>query len=418
MDEIQHLYRNQGMGMTLGPPHVTVAEGRCVGGGSEINSGLYHRLPDSIRESWKNHYQIEQFETFDLHPHYDAIEQMLSIHSPDTPHSTGALKLKHAADILGWSCVDVPRWVKRGIRQSMTETYLKHYLESGGTIISQTKARRIIPHPNGWEVVWHGPHGQESTHAHSVFVAGGAIQTPLLLQRSGITHRVGHTLGIHPTLKIIAEYDHPVSKRDDGVGRFQVDAFAPNMRFGSSAGTPLHIAQGLAGYGLPYEFDTQWNRFAVYYGMICTDTTGSIRSLWQDDTPIIRYRLTPNDLVQLGKAFDRLCVLLWASGAIRLYPSVSKVAALGHQENGDKIRAMIEKGKCQLMSIHLFGSCPMGQHPDRCVVYSFGQVHGHPGLYVADASLLGGSPSVNPQGCVMAITRRNVTHYLQQRNVS
>jgi len=418
MDEMTHLYRNQGMGVAWGPPHINVAEGRCVGGGSEINSGLYHRLPEPIRASWETRYHIKHFGTSDLTPHAEAIEQMLSIHSPDTPHSAAALKLKHAADALGWSCQDVPRWVKQGVRQTMTETYLKHYLNEGGRIISQTRVHRIRRTATGWDVVWRGPNGRGTMQARSVFVAGGAIQTPLLLRRSGITQQVGQTVGLHPTIKVIAEYDHPVSQMGDGVGRFQVDAFAPGMRFGSSVGTPLHLAQGLVGYGLPAQWDTQWNRFAVYYGMISTATTGSVRSLWQDDTPIIRYRLTPADRIQLGEAFERLCELLWASGATRLYPSVPNIAPLTRREEGHVVRRMIEKGNGHFMSIHLFGSCPMGEHPDRCAVDSFGQVHGHPGLYVADASLLGGSPSVNPQGSVMAITRRNVTHFLQQRNAS
>ena len=32
---------------------VVVAEGRCVGGSTEINSGLWHRLPEELAEEWR-----------------------------------------------------------------------------------------------------------------------------------------------------------------------------------------------------------------------------------------------------------------------------------------------------------------------------------------------------------------------------
>ena len=64
------------------------------------------------------------------------------------------------------------------------------------------------------------------------------------------------------------------------------------------------------------------------------------------------------------------------------------------------------------MTIHLFSSCPMGEDQARCVTDSFGRVHGHDDLYIADASLLCTAPGVNPQGSVMAFARRNALHFL------
>ena len=37
----------------LGRPAIAYAEGRCVGGSTEINSGLYHRLPPELAEEWQ-----------------------------------------------------------------------------------------------------------------------------------------------------------------------------------------------------------------------------------------------------------------------------------------------------------------------------------------------------------------------------
>jgi choline dehydrogenase-like flavoprotein len=55
----------------------------------------------------------------------------------------------------------------------------------------------------------------------------------------------------------------------------------------------------------------------------------------------------------------------------------------------------------------------MGQNPALCATDSFGRVPGRPNLYINDASLLPTAPSVNPQGAVMTVARRNAIHFLE-----
>ena len=50
----------------------------------------------------------------------------------------------------------------------------------------------------------------------------------------------------------------------------------------------------------------------------------------------------------------------------------------------------------------------------RCPVDSWGRVKGAYGLYVNDASVLCGAPTVNPQGSIMAVAHRNVLHLLDE----
>ena len=51
MEEMVQKYRNGGQTVALGKNTISYVEGRCVGGGSEINSGLYHRTPSVSRRS-------------------------------------------------------------------------------------------------------------------------------------------------------------------------------------------------------------------------------------------------------------------------------------------------------------------------------------------------------------------------------
>ena len=52
-DEMNNKYRNAGQTIAYGTPYINYAEGMCVGGGSEINSGLYHRIPEEVLCKWE-----------------------------------------------------------------------------------------------------------------------------------------------------------------------------------------------------------------------------------------------------------------------------------------------------------------------------------------------------------------------------
>ena len=56
LEEMVAKYRHHGLSAALGNPAIAYAEGRCVGGSTEINSGLCHRLPDDLADEWRRRY--------------------------------------------------------------------------------------------------------------------------------------------------------------------------------------------------------------------------------------------------------------------------------------------------------------------------------------------------------------------------
>ena len=67
--EMHRQYRNGGITPALGAPPVPYVEGRCVGGGTEINSALYHRPPPDALARWTERWKVR-----DLGP--DTIEAL------------------------------------------------------------------------------------------------------------------------------------------------------------------------------------------------------------------------------------------------------------------------------------------------------------------------------------------------------
>jgi choline dehydrogenase-like flavoprotein len=57
-----------------------------------------------------------------------------------------------------------------------------------------------------------------------------------------------------------------------------------------------------------------------------------------------------------------------------------------------------------LFTAHVNGACRMGKDPATSGCTPDGEVHGVPGFYVVDGSLLPTAPGVNPQETIMALS--------------
>src|SRR5437016_4538211 len=53
LDQASRQYRHGGVSAALGRPPVAYVEGRCAGGGTEINSGLYHVASEETLNRWR-----------------------------------------------------------------------------------------------------------------------------------------------------------------------------------------------------------------------------------------------------------------------------------------------------------------------------------------------------------------------------
>lgn len=428
--EMLEKYRNGGVTVAMGRCKVAYVEGRCVGGGSEINSGLYHRTPPEILDRWRREFQVHGLREDDLDPHFSACERDLSVSYLPGAGPPASLKLHLGAESLGWRSIEVPRWFRydgdraaiRGTRQSMTETFVPRALASGAVLLPNTRVLRLSTSGGRWRLAArHGPPDRPERGieiaADTVFVAGGAVQTPALLRRSGIKRNVGDSLKLHATIKVVARFPEEVNDREMGVPVHQVKQFAPRFSFGCSISTPPYLALAMLDHPEHlHEVNPHWRRMAIYYAMI-TGGCGSVRPAPSFRDPLVRYRLGESDLRDLSDAVRELCRCLFASGAEALYPSIRGAPVIRSENDSTRIPRPVPADRTSVMTIHLMASCPMGENRERCAVDSYGKVHGVDGLYVADASLLCGAPGVNPQGSVMALVRRNALATLERTKV-
>lgn len=416
--EMEERYRGGGGLAAIGRVPVAYAEARCVGGGSEINSGLHHRPPAEVLDAWRRRLAIEAFDEAALAPHLAACEADVGVHARPHTAPPASRKLLDGAAQLGLAAVDVPRYADYaaggdGRRRGMTTSYLPRLAAAGGRLVADTRVRRLRRAGGDWHVLAEQRGTEVIVRARTVFVAAGAVQTPALLRRSGITRNVGDALALHPMVRVLARFRDEVNPPDAGIATAQVKGLAPRLSLGCSVSTRPFLALAMAEHREALDdVDADAAHLAIYYAM-STGGRGTVRVVPGLRDPLVRYRLERDDLATLTDGLRVLSRTLLAAGATDVYPAVRGMAT-PFRADADVARlpAVLPPDATSVVSLHLFASCPMGENRRLAAVDSFGRVHDQPGLHVADASLLGGPPSVNPQGTVMGIVRRNALAFL------
>lgn len=427
VEQMRHQYRNAGLTVALGRPSVAYTEGCGAGGGSEVNSGLYHRPSAELLADWSRVQHVEGLDVESLAPWHDHVERELSVAPwPDSLPAASEI-LRTGAERLGWAGFDVPRWARythdgdgvRAHKQTMTRTYLPAAVAAGAQVLTDTRVVRVRMR-NGravgadverraGRVVHH-----ERIDADHVFVCAGATQSPALLQRTGLRRNIGPNLSVHPTIKVVAEFDDEVNAPED-LPTYQVKEFGSWLSFGGSASRPALVALSLSEHWEEFgEAVDRWRHQNVYYAAIQSQGRGRVRALPGFRDPVVTYRLTREDSMRLRSGLGRLMHLLLAAGARRLYPSYAGAPVVTDAVEAAAAVQGFAPTRAGLMTVHLTGTVPMGEDTMRAGADSFGRVHGTRHLHVNDASLLPWAPGINPQGTVMAVAHRNVARFLEE----
>lgn len=422
LEEMVQKYRHRGSCATLGTPPVAYAEGRCVGGSTEINSGLWHRLPDYLVDEWRRTYRIDQFTDDVLDAYAQQVEDALSVaHLPIAPPLSSAT-LERGAAKLGWRAVEFPRVFKfdhegRGVKQTMARTMIPRAVEHGAEVLPDTrvvKLRRAGDRVVAAVCVQTRPDGTTDEiviEADHVFVCAGAIQSPALLQRSGFRSQIGNGLRLHPTIKIAARFPNPIDHV--GVPMHRITEFAPALTIGGSVSRRGHIALTLADSSGDFAAALDdWERVFVYYAAIRGDVGGRVIAVPGLNAPVVLYRLTDGDLSRLARGLIHLGESLLAAGATELYPSVIGGRIVRRPDELVSWWDAVTRSTANLMTVHLTSSIRMGEDRSRTGTDSYGSVWGARNLRVNDASLLPDAPGVNPQAAIMTIATRNAEHFL------
>jgi choline dehydrogenase-like flavoprotein len=440
---LRTLYRDGGGGATIGRPSVLFAEGRCVGGSTVVNGGMSWRTPAKVLDRWAKQDGVLEIGEAEMDPYFARFEASHSVGLQD-PETIGrnSLLLKAGADAKGWAILanrrnqlhcagtsNCSNGCPTGAKRSMAVTSIPRALAFGARVIADCRVDRVtvsgrtVTGVTGHVVRPGGRAGPRvAVRARAVFVAGGAIETPALLTRSGLrsaSGRLGRNLSLHPNANVVAFFDSDVTGWQGVHQAFQIREFlAEGIMISAQNLTPSMLAGVLPGHGRRLgELMADYNRI-VTAGPLIEDTgTGQVRNVPGLGTRVF-YRFTEQDAARCVRGVELTAEALFAAGARRVVLPFNGAPEV--RDPGDLRRLLarpVPRRSIELYSIHLMGTARMSEDPRRGVVDSFGAFHGMRGLFVADASVFPGPTGINPMETVIALAMRNARRLVEQRLV-
>jgi choline dehydrogenase-like flavoprotein len=428
--------------MAVGRPSVLYTEGRCVGGSTVVNGGMSWRTPDRVLRRWAEQEGLRAFGEQDLDPYFTAIEARLSVglQDPETIGRDSEL-FRAGAQKLGWAVVPNRRnqlhcagtnncsnGCPTGAKRSMLVTSVPRALALGARLFADCRVDRItrsgagVTGVTGHVVRPGGRRGPSLTvRARAVVVAGGAIQTPALLARSGLrsaSGQLGRNLSVHPNAVVTAFFDQDVTGWQGVHQAFQVREFLDEgLLLTATNLTPPMLAALVPAYGRELgELMADYNRILTAGPLVSDTGTGRVRHV-PGLGPQVFYQLTDHDAARVARGVELTAEALFSAGARRvLLPFGGAPVVRDPAELRRVLARPVAKRSLQLFSIHLMGTARMSEDPRRGVTGSFGEFHGVPGLIVADASLFPGPVGINPMETVIALAMRNARRLVERRD--
>jgi choline dehydrogenase-like flavoprotein len=429
---MQTLYRNAGLSPILGRSSIAFVEGRCVGGSTEINSAFWHRPPAQAVDRWVREYRVHDLDEDSLAELLAEIEGVLRpTMTPEGGLPVSSQVFGRGLEALGLNATETPRLQRGdptrsqfdpGSKASMSRTYLPRAIDAGARLLADCRIRRLLVQGgrvSGAEAVHAGR--RIRLRAGSVFVCGGAIQTPALLRRSRIKRRVGDSLRIQPMLKVAASFDAVLDSHESVMPVYQMHDPSTGFFLGGSVFTPGFLGMSLSD-SWPANEDAiaRWRHMGIFYASCRGSASGRIRAFPGTGEAVVHYPISREDQMNLSMGMAKLCEALFAGGARAVHPGLRDCVVL---RSPDDVRRLLTTsghsgfslGRMSISTVHVSSSCPMGENEALCPVDSFGRVRGFANLYLGDASIIPDAPGVNPQGTVMALALRNARHFLSER---
>ncbi|MBI5511978.1 MAG: GMC family oxidoreductase [Deltaproteobacteria bacterium] len=441
-ESLRHVWRAGSMTAAIGigdSPVINVMMGRAVGGSSLLTGGVCFRIPEHKLVHWSTTLGLTELTPAKLEPYFDAVERAIHVETvPETARSRSTVLYEDGARKLGYRLTPLRRNTRgcegrskcnfvcpHQAKASVDLTYLPRAVAAGAEIYADCRVSRVVPH-GGRAVGVSGrlldadghKRGHLMVRARRVVLAASAWYTPLLLWNSGIGRGsgvVGRNMTLHPSLRVIGEFDEEVRGWHGALQSAYSDAFLAERLTLVSAFVPTSIlAATMPGAGPAFMARADRIRhLGVFGGMIHDEGGGRLhRGLGRE--PWVTYRMARADRAALSRLIRILADTWFAAGARRVYLPVFGLEGLDPSALATLNLDRIPASRIECTSQHPLGTCRMGTDRAHSVVNQDGETWDLPGLYIVDGSTFPTSLGVNPQLGIMAMAARAALRMLDR----
>jgi choline dehydrogenase-like flavoprotein len=440
-ESTEKLYERRGV-LTTTDLGVHLLAGSTLGGGTTINWTTSLRTPEYVLREWAVEYGFVGAESIDFQRSMDAVAQRIHVNNDEsTPNALNAA-LERGCKALGYQVSVIPRNVKGcedcgfcnygcpfGAKQSTLKTYLQDAFNQGARIIVNAAVNRILQRggvAQGAEVSVKNANGEiqnVTIRAKIVVVGAGAVHTPAILRRSGMSNaHIGSNLHIHPVTAIFSQFDEPVMGWR-GAPQTRVSHQFANLDgrgYGAWIETaPVH--PGLAAQAFPWHsgrmHKRNMQRLDHYSNLIILtrDYHSGRVTLDKCGEPVLHYKLSEIDARHLMHGLIEALKIHRAAGAKVIYGPHNHLQPYKDGDNFEDFLTRVRGAGCEsnviaLFSAHQMSTCRIGGSSRIGAITPEGETYEMKNLYVADGSALPTAAGVNPMLSIMA-----TAHYIAQQ---
>lgn len=436
---LDSLFLDGGMIMT-DSGSMPILAGRCLGGGTVINWTTSFALPETTRAEWDARSGLDLFERPAFADALGRVAARVNVGTRWTTPSRRDQLLEQGLRALGWAVDLIPRNVtdcveglecgfctygcRHGAKNSTASTYLRDAAGAGARLVPECTVEQVVVSAGRATGVRARARGSDGrihrvrVRARTVVVACGAINTPLLLRRSGLRNEhIGRNLHLHPVTAMGAFFPDRVEPWGGAMQTRYSAQFADmdGRGYGARFETgPIHFALPASAFGwsTPRQLREDVARLAHmgHVGILLRDRDAGrvVPNRWGH--PRIHYDVSPYDAAHARRALEAAARVMAAAGADELFTLQTPPARIRPGGPGWLARFMAaadavgyRKLRMSYVSFHQMGTAAMGADPRRGAVDGRGETFEVQGLYVADGSTFPAPSGVNPMITIMAI---------------
>jgi choline dehydrogenase-like flavoprotein len=429
--QFSRLFADGGMQMSV-DARFQVLQGKCVGGSTVVNNAVCYDLPDRTLQRWNDPDGLDAgLDPDRLAKSFKGLREWLPVYSQKTNKrlQAGGTKMAEGIGKLGLDGVGPDDGVvdanikdclgtgycnigcPYGKKLSALDNILprtQRKFGDGVRIFSECLAEHIeTKRGRAGAVVCRLSDGRRlRVTANTVVVAGGALASSLLLQRSGLGGKLAGTgLSFNVGAPLTADFEEKLNSYD---GLQITHGYRPpgeDQLILESWFNPV----GTQALMMPGWFSDHYENMRRYPHLSCigvvvgSQRNGTVKAKSGRGMKLT-YEPTGADLGLMLKGTKLAARIHFASGAKRVMPMTFRSRSYTSIEQVDELDEIVhDNTDIGLHTSHPQGGNAISRDPEKGVVDDHFRVHGTENVYVCDASVFPSSVTVNPQLTVMAL---------------
>lgn len=442
LEMVKKLYF-EGGGILTKDRTITIALGKAYGGSTVVYTGTTLTIPKDVLEGWEiNGLEFDDIEARSK-KYYRECNAVIT--PPEFINENNRL-FKEGCEKLGYLVKQFPVNIKNcegasvcnlgcphDAKQGTHVVQLPEAEKNGVEVITNCQVKRIgekelfayvVNVPFGYESTWEP--GEYKIKSKLIILCAGAIHSPTLLQYSGIGKDMpvmGKYITLHPALILMGQHERPITNFFGHPKCYYTDHFHHSHGFimETCMYFPFMTAKSLTGFGQEHADMVKNMDKLQQLIVLAFDKPLEQNRIYadKDGKPVIDYTLTPEVMASFFASQVAAAKVLFAAGAKKVHAPAGKKFFIEdfEKENLEQLMSkdLLLPGKVSLSSAHIMGGCKMGSDKSNSITNQWGQVHGHPWLFVGDSSIFPKCSEVNPYITIMALADRNAQYIREHK---